>query len=582
MKKISKFLLTFGSITSVISSPLILLACGNTQEDKKSKGTQEQTPPETTKPSESTNDNQEEKEKDQLPDGTSPTAPQKTPEDKKQEEDNLTHKQEEIAEKIKNKKIFTGKLVQKTIDDIKKILSEENITGEKYFGKIKPGKKSKKYVLKFGTKRSDKEFKNLTFDNEFIELLKNNEIVSTNNKNDYLSFLKKEDGTIVIPFKFKNKDTIYEIILFSLEKKDQNEFEPTNPNINENKDKQDDPTSKNNVPNDSQQNPNKQPQSNLKEHKIKWGHWNIRQFNGESKTQDKKTKRIAILANKQKFDVLGLTEVYEGDGVKKIVDEINKLNGSNIYSYIVSKKLKGDIFGNAQAEHVAVIYNTQKLETEAFSNGQIGYSYTNKFTDIFGNENSQYSRPPYGVKFKYKIKPEYKMTFVFSHFDSPGTRTETNYGNFLDRKSISGIGAFEYRESQQLVNVLDYFDSIDGQQSNVFFGGDTNIKIGKEEIAFSTLKGKYKSALKDSEEYKTSLGNSNNWSEPYDKLFYKIDSNWKLSNSYKYDIFKVNNPDEEIYKILKDNNLEIKPNEKIANATTLSDHTSVGAEIIME
>ncbi|BAP39321.1 GA module-containing protein [Metamycoplasma canadense] len=35
MKKLSKFLLTTGSITSVVSSPLILLACGNTQEDKK-------------------------------------------------------------------------------------------------------------------------------------------------------------------------------------------------------------------------------------------------------------------------------------------------------------------------------------------------------------------------------------------------------------------------------------------------------------------------------------------------------------------------------------------------------------------
>ncbi|BAP39528.1 hypothetical protein [Metamycoplasma canadense] len=56
MKKLNKFLLTVGSITSVVSSPLILLACGNTQEDKKpeenpekkevekSKETKEQTP----------------------------------------------------------------------------------------------------------------------------------------------------------------------------------------------------------------------------------------------------------------------------------------------------------------------------------------------------------------------------------------------------------------------------------------------------------------------------------------------------------------------------------------------------------
>ncbi|WP_330463298.1 MnuA family membrane nuclease [Metamycoplasma gateae] len=310
---------------------------------------------------------------------------------------------------------------------------------------------------------------------------------------------------------------------------------------------------------------------------VKWGHWNILNFTGDTEHQSKKTKRIALLANKEKFDVLGLTEVNNEEGIKTLVDEMNALNSSNLYSYVLSKKLKGEKFGDGAAEHVAVIYNNQTMETEAFNNNEIGYSYDNKFDDKLGDTKAQYSRPPYGVKFKFKLKPEEKLTFVFAHFDGPGV---SGSNKKIGEKSYKGIGSFEYRESQELANVLDYFDQIDGDQSNIFFGGDTNIKKGKQSLAFSTLEGKYNSVFKDIDDHKTSLGKKHKWSEPYDKLFYK--TNYELVSSNVFDIYKTIE-DEEIKSLFRTHKVEIEGNwNSIATARVLSDHTFVSAEFLIK
>ncbi|MGX9372725.1 MnuA family membrane nuclease [Mycoplasma sp. 3398] len=312
------------------------------------------------------------------------------------------------------------------------------------------------------------------------------------------------------------------------------------------------------------------------DNKVKYGHWNILNFTGDLTKQEKKTKRIAYLAKQENFDVLGLTEVDNADGVKNIVDEMNKLSSSNMYAYIASEKLKGDKFGPNVAEHVAVIYNTKEMEPEAFSNGKIGYSYTQEFTINSNSEKAQYARPPYGIKFKYKLKPDVKLTFVFDHFDAPGvSRSNKKIGEKIKK----GVGTFEYREGQQLVNVLDYFDSIDGPQSNIFFGGDTNIKHGKQSFVFSTLEGKYKSVFGDTDKFSTSLGTSKRFSEPYDKLFYKTD--YKLEESGIFDIYKTKE-DSKLVEELTKLGIEISQDEKIRNGSVLSDHTYVWAEFLIK
>ncbi|PZW01525.1 endonuclease/exonuclease/phosphatase family protein [Metamycoplasma auris] len=311
-----------------------------------------------------------------------------------------------------------------------------------------------------------------------------------------------------------------------------------------------------------------------KENTFKWGHWNILKYHGDG-SQDKKTKRIALLSEKEKFDILGLTEVFNPDNVKNIVDEMNKLSSSNMYSYIASKNEKGDKFSKGSAEAVAIIYNNKKFEPIKFNNDQIGYSYKDKFDDNLGDKSAQYARPPYGIQFKYKLNQDKKMTFVFDHFDGPGWKKK-----YLGEKPIDKIGSFEYREGKQLWKALDRFDELGGNAGNVFFAGDTNIKLGKEHLVFDWLdkynrNSGYKSVFEDNKKYSSSLNMTGGFANPYDKMFYK--SNFKLTNSFVFDIYKVVKDDEYV-NLFKKHDVEIDNEKAIRHQSILSDHTYTVAE----
>ncbi|MCV3753307.1 hypothetical protein OF364_00545 [Mycoplasma enhydrae] len=312
-----------------------------------------------------------------------------------------------------------------------------------------------------------------------------------------------------------------------------------------------------------------------KKHTLKWGHWNVLKFTGDKTKQEAKTKRLALLTFLEKFDILGLTEVGHEFGVQEMTKYLNLYDGSsNKYSYVISKKLKGDKFNPSSAEHVAIIYNTQKVAPEAFDNGEIGYSWQKTFDDGIKEKDAQYSRPPYGVKFKYNLKPAKKMTFVFSHFDGPGVKK--GEGTYKE----TGIGIYEYRESKKLVDVLDYFDSIDGQQSNIFFGGDTNIKKGKQKIAFESMGNRYKFIFEDRDEHKTSLSTKpGKYSQPYDKLIYKTE--FKISNPFIFDIWKTITDSYYIQKF-EEQGIAIPKGTKISKPSVLSDHTYLGSEIVID
>ncbi|PZV99838.1 endonuclease/exonuclease/phosphatase family protein, partial [Metamycoplasma auris] len=305
---------------------------------------------------------------------------------------------------------------------------------------------------------------------------------------------------------------------------------------------------------------------------FKLGHWNILNFTGDDKKQKDKTKRIAILSEKEKFDILGLTEVKNPEGVKKIVDEMNKLSHSNMYSYIASKKEAGSTFNAGSAEAVAIIYNNKKFEPIEFKNGKKGYSYKELFTDFLGEDNAEYARPPYGVQFKYKPKPEKKLTFVFNHFDGPGAKK----GEIIK----DGLGTFEYREAKQLENVLKEFENLSDDGENIFFGGDTNIILGKEKLAFDWLKkhggdSGYESVFDDAHRHRSSLGRKGeNYTNPYDKIFYKSD--FELVNKEVFDLYKVVKG-KEFSDLFKKHGVEIKDTKSIWKGGVLSDHTYVTA-----
>lgn len=270
--------------------------------------------------------------------------------------------------------------------------------------------------------------------------------------------------------------------------------------------------------------------------KLRWGHWNVLNFGRKSKSQ--KIAALAALIKRIDYDVVGLTEIDNEEATKKLVSELNKLVGSDTYKYVSSKREKGSYAGRGQAEHVSVIYNKKKITPIPFQTkdgkSQIGYSYKEKFKSEYVKKHNfaEYVRPPYGVKFRWLSGKKEDFTFVFDHFDSPGGKNGEG--------TTKGIGNQELAEARQLKNVLKYFDEIDGDNDDIFFGGDTNIKKGKQEFAFGKeLLEKYESAFRDNQSFLSSLGvDKGKYSEPYDKLFMK--TKFKTSNHKIYKLWDLN------------------------------------------
>ncbi|ACF07483.1 endonuclease/exonuclease/phosphatase family protein [Metamycoplasma arthritidis] len=291
---------------------------------------------------------------------------------------------------------------------------------------------------------------------------------------------------------------------------------------------------------------------------LRWGHWNILKA---SNKKDDKLKSIAAVIKKLDYDLIGLTEVLDSSAIQSIVDHLNSIHGTKSYEYISSQKLKGKQASPGQAEHVGIIYKNDKLKPLPFVNNTIGYSYTSSFSH-HPLTNAEYVRPPFGAQFEWKTRlKKDKLTFVFDHFDSPGAKN--------GEQTIHGMGAQEYVEAQQLPNVLLTFETM-SQSKNIFFAGDTNIKVNKESIAFSNLNN-YTKAFDDNLSNSTSLSDTpNQYSQPYDKIFYK--TNLLLNQAFIYDLWNVKNDSQvnSYLSILKSAYLEPKK---------ISDHAPIGVDI---
>ncbi|MCV3733595.1 hypothetical protein OF364_01190 [Mycoplasma enhydrae] len=115
-----------------------------------------------------------------------------------------------ILEKIKNKTIFSGKLEQSVIDDIKKLSEDKKKHKDyeyEYFGYIKSYSTSITYGLK--SKDAKSKFTGIKWDEEFIEALYTKKIIyasKSSNKRKALEFALK-DNKIYIVFIFADDDT---------------------------------------------------------------------------------------------------------------------------------------------------------------------------------------------------------------------------------------------------------------------------------------------------------------------------------------------------------------------------------------
>lgn len=278
---------------------------------------------------------------------------------------------------------------------------------------------------------------------------------------------------------------------------------------------------------------------------LRWGHWNICNLGNLPKHQVH-ANLIANWLTSYNVDVMGLTEVESMQGLEEIVNKLNEFKKTKKFKYITSKRLKGVYAGKNQAEYTSIIYDSEKLEVKDFTNGQKGFSYQEKFKSNW-RDDCEYVRPPFGALFEHKNSSR-KFTFVFNHFDGPGINPKINEVS----SGFGGNGSQEIAEAMQLRKVLDKFDELDGDNENIFFGGDTNIKLGNQRKgAFGDIEQKgYKSLFKDEEKYKSSLGtNFNVYSQPYDKLFAK--TKFQTIGSYIYKLWDIEK-DKELLNKCKD------------------------------
>ncbi|WP_416756582.1 hypothetical protein ACM0IS_01755 [Mycoplasma aquilae ATCC BAA-1896] len=145
-----------------------------------------------------------------------------------------------------------------------------------------------------------------------------------------------------------------------------------------------------------------------------------------------------------------------------------------------------------------------------------------------------YVRPPFGAQFKLNNQ-DIKFTTIFGHLDSPGYKDKKGYSessistkdpDFKTKYHGHAImGAQEFSEFLALPNVMDDFATI-SSNSNIIFGGDTNIE-DKNFTLQENFSDKYTPTVSkltnshDALTYYTSLGITNPYSQPYDKMFFK-------------------------------------------------------------
>lgn len=299
---------------------------------------------------------------------------------------------------------------------------------------------------------------------------------------------------------------------------------------------------------------------NKQENYIRFAHWNVLNQGG---TNDFKSEALAKIILANKIDVIALTEINAKkrsdktkEKIEKPVADIVKLmnqyeldENKNKWSFRLSEDLSSA--GNeTQAERVAFIYDTTKLKP---TNDGIYYKnnvnadilfdqhFKNKATN---NQKIAYARPPFGLTFA-TLDDKFDFSMVASHLDSPGQpkeaykQEEKQDFEYKQDPIKTEQGTRELNEAYQVAEVMKFVDQKDGANNDLFFLGDTNIKLNNEKAVFAKLiNDGYTSLLTESKENRTSLGkNYNRWSQPYDKMFAKTDS--KVINASKFNLWSV-------------------------------------------
>ncbi|WP_338984221.1 endonuclease/exonuclease/phosphatase family protein [Fusobacterium nucleatum] len=139
----------------------------------------------------------------------------------------------------------------------------------------------------------------------------------------------------------------------------------------------------------------------------------------------------------QGFDIVGLVEVINRDGVEELVDELNKQSDEK-WDYHISPFGVGS---SKYKEYFAYVYKKDKVKfirSEGF----------------YKNGKSSLLREPYGATFQIE---NFDFTFVLVH---------TIYGNNESQRKA---------ENFKMVDVYDYFQDKDKKENDIFIAGDFNL-----------------------------------------------------------------------------------------------------------
>ena len=139
----------------------------------------------------------------------------------------------------------------------------------------------------------------------------------------------------------------------------------------------------------------------------------------------------------QGFDIVGLVEVINRDGVEELVDELNKQSNEK-WDYHISPFGVGS---SKYKEYFAYVYKKDKVKfirSEGF----------------YKNGKSLLLREPYGATFQIE---NFDFTFVLVH---------TIYGNNESQRKA---------ENFKMVDVYDYFQDKDKKENDIFIAGDFNL-----------------------------------------------------------------------------------------------------------
>ena len=137
------------------------------------------------------------------------------------------------------------------------------------------------------------------------------------------------------------------------------------------------------------------------------------------------------------FDIVGLVEVINRDGVEELVDELNKQSDEK-WDYHISPFGVGS---SKYKEYFAYVYKKDKVKFI-------------KSEGFYKNGKSSLLREPYGA------------TFQIGNFDFTFVLVHTIYGNNESQRKA---------ENYKMVDVYNYFQDRDEKENDIFIAGDFNL-----------------------------------------------------------------------------------------------------------